>query len=360
MSSVETDLDQYYTPAPVAQRMIEAAAPSNSPLLCVDPTCGSGNLLAACESIFERARCFGLDRDQRAIRVLKRSRPHWTLSVGNLLCNKSLGSTRVLRTLGAVDLLTLNPPFSQSGRKFVEVMYEGEIIRASVAMGYVLRSIDLFRPVQGAIAVVPESLLYSDIDSEARSAIGRSYDLAPLFELCSSTFFGARARTVAVKFGCAVHSAPLNQAPRLKATLDVQLVRGTLPVHLAGFALRGTPFIHSTDLGHLATSTASLRRVTSGGTGRVLGWQLLLPRVGLPKQEYLIPVFIRRDSQLSDCVIALGAGGQAALRQVTEEIAGNWGEFVGLYRGTGARYVTVARLRGWLESRGIEANAKTG
>lgn len=352
VASVVDNLDQYFTPQSVAQRIVETVEPRGDSFLCVDPTCGSGNLLSACEAALPGAVCVGIDRDARVIRNLRRAYPHWRLSVADLLCDRSLKAAAVFRTVERVSLLVLNPPFSQSGRKSLGMAFGGEQFRVSPAMGYVLRSFEVFRPQFGAVAVVPESLLYSDVDREARCAIAAHYSVRELFELRSSTFSGARARTVAVQFlpsaGVAVPSSQEGPSPRHL----LKLVRGCLAVHHALLGHGGTPYIHTTDLAEVVGGGPALRRTRASCKRSVSGWQILLPRVGAPKEPLVNPVFLPQTTELSDCVLGLGADVRV-LNRVANLIRKEWLEFSNLYRGTGARYITVGRLATWFHERGF-------
>lgn len=341
------NLDQYFTPVPVARRLVEAVKLPGKAMSCADPTCGSGNLLTACEDVLEGVSCLGVDRDLRVIRRLRRTYPHWRLSAADLLCDRSMRSTAMHKARQDIDLLALNPPFTQCQRKFVEISFCGAQMRASTAMGYLLRSLDILRPRFGAVAILPESLLYSDIDREARSALATNFQIRELFELRSSAFSGARARTVAVQVF--PYSRTARDLPAVKplAGEELIIVRGSMPFHDVRVGESGIPFIHTTDLLSLATGDRQPAFFSRLENRSVFGWQLLLPRVGLPRQSAVVPVFIRKRSELSDCVIALGAG-LAALEQLTKAIHLNWDSYCGLYRGTGARYITLSRLMDWL------------
>ena len=82
--------------------------------------------------------------------------------------------------------------------------------------------------------------------------------------------------------------------------------------------------------------------------GIVAGSVILIPRVGVPLFESLQPVYLRSTVQLSDCVIALRFHSMKVAISFSTAMTRRWGELVRLYRGTGARYITVARLQGWL------------
>ena len=146
----------------------------------------------------------------------------------------------------ACDLLVLNPPFSMGTRKRVPVESLGRTFRTSVAMAHVLRSLDLFVPKDGAVAIVPESLLFSDIDKQAREYLGLFFTIEVLAELKSSTFRGARANTVVVRLARGRTSS--FPAPSRSLSCNVEVIRGGLPLFDAQTTRNGLSHVHSTDI----------------------------------------------------------------------------------------------------------------
>ncbi len=130
-------------------------------------------------------------------------------------------------------------------------------------------------------------------------------------------------------------------------------VRGGLPVFEARGLSKGIPYIHST----------SIRAVVADGTatgcglvrpiqrGVVAGHVILLPRVGVPQPDLVRPIYLARKTQLSDCVVAIKLSSRHRAETTAKRIRENWSSLIALYRGTGARYVTVARLGDWLARR---------
>lgn len=349
------DLDCYYTPERVAQRILQQACLQRAPEVCADSTCGSGRLLQAANDVFGYVQCIGIDRDRHAIAKLRRSNPNWILAVGDLL-KARLGKSFVSIIPDNVDLLILNPPFSLGNRKSVEISYEGHQLRGSVAMAHLLRSFELFSPREGAIAIVPESLLYSETDAGAREALGARYSLHKIADLQSSTFRGARAHATAIQIAPnRLRESKKDDARGYGYVIYTRLVRGGLQVHAMNESKFGTPFVHSVDIRRLLDQQdiSSLRRTSSSMKGRVEGWTVLIPRVGMPEKELVRPVEISQTVQLSDCVIALQCTSKATAAKLATRIKESWEDFRGIYRGTGARYVTVSRLKEWLASRNV-------
>lgn len=354
---MSTDLDRYYTPEKVAIDILESANIQFTPRVFADSTCGSGRLLDAANTVFGGVECIGLDRDRDAINQLRKTRPNWHLAVADLLGRKDY-IQRFSRNLpNPVDMLLLNPPFSHGNRKSTNISYGTKNIKATVSMAHLLRSLELFNPIHGAIAIVPESLLHSQADEEARNALQTNYSINNIANLKNCTFRGARVNSSVIQLSKGAHISPPYTATNSTDLTSTTLIRGSLPVHLMIAETPGTPFLHSTHIRRIASgeNLDSLPTTTSQAKGRVSGWTLLLPRVGLPDKRSFTVINLRQTVQLSDCVIALIFENEISA-QVTKRIfLENWTTFHELYKGTGARYVTVSRLLEWLASRGVLA-----
>lgn len=350
------DLDKYYTPAAVASKALECAQLASKPIICADTACGSGSLLTAAEDVLEAKYCLGIDSDPNAIRQLRRERPNWRLYVGDLLKRHRAPPTDFPDASYGVDLLVLNPPFSLGPRKYVSIKYLGSQVKCSVAMAHILRSLELFRPNQGAIAVVPESLLYSNTDQHARKLLEKNFSLSELLQLSIYTFKGARVNSSFVQFG-APSGRPnvFVQAPILGDPIPATIVRGGLQMHTFDRSASGTLVIHSTSLKPIAVGgiAAAKERTVVRAKGRISGWMLLLPRVGIPKEEAFRAFYSKEEVQLSDCVIGMRFSTKVAAIGAQQRILAKWKFLIDLYRGTGARYITIDRLADWLYGIGI-------
>lgn len=352
---MHTGLDRYYTPDDVALHAMQMCKPSKAPTICVDSTCGTGRLLDAASNVFQGVQCVGFDRDREAIALLRKRRPDWILSTGDLLSNRSYRTSRVANNKG-VDLLALNPPFSQTEKKSIEIEFDGQVIKSSIAMAYLLRSLTLFKPMCGAVAILPESLLYSEIDSQARSILANTYSSSLIADLKATTFHGARARASIVRYvpGRALIRTIAKKAKAQEHKFPVRLLRGHLPMHLAARHRFGIPLLHTTDLREIvARGTHSHAKFENRSSKLLCGWSVLVPRVGCPTLELIRAVHMASPVQLSDCVIALQCRTRDDARSLAKLIAADWLNFQGMYKGTGARYVTVSKLRDWLHANGI-------
>lgn len=352
-----TDMDRYYTPIELAESILA----SNFHIdvdVCVDSTCGIGNLLSAANNIYGNVQCCGLDRDKNAIAALRRKNPSWKLSATDFMKLKDAKNNLVIDELCGSDLLLLNPPFSHGKKKHVSIKYDGLNIQSSIAMAHILRSLEYFCPRNGAMVIAPESILYSDTDCYARSAINQKYYIKVISELDIKTFSGARVRSTALKIlprKNVIKKIKLIDPKQEKSITNI--IRGALPVHDVRYSYGKTsvPFIHSTDLKNFAQTKTILssKRTCSNRKGRVKGSLILLPRVGLPNKEYIKPLYFQEEIQLSDCVIAISFKTKKNANIGSRLLRDNINELIGLYRGTGARYITITRLQKWLASKSI-------
>ena len=346
-------MDRFYTPDSLASKLMAAI---DSPVVnsCADPNCGHGQLLLSAEAQWPDAECWGLDIDRDAVRRVRRRRPRWIVSVGDLLSPTSIARTKIFRMGDGCDVLLANPPFSMGGDK--GIVRAGVSYRCSVAMAHILAAIELFRPRCAIGAIVPESMLHSELDEAARGELAVAWTLEEVLCVPQATFGGTRAHAALVVLRPANGKDGSDRVLR-KPTAGVaaDVVRGGLPVHQAESASDdGLPFVHSTDLKALASGAYRRRTVRPIGRGCVVGPMLLLPRVGVPSIEQMVPLEFEQPIQMSDCVIGLRFSGWDTATEIARVIRDKSESLVDLYKGTGARYVTVRRIEEWCVSVGIE------
>lgn len=345
------NLDRYYTPEDVAERIVSKYV-SKAPNFCVDTTCGTGRLLDAISKTYKDAQCLGIDKDKAVINNLRKRRPNWHLASTDIFHAYATKIVKKLPIRHSCDLLVINPPFSMGKKKSFEVNYEGDYYSTSLAMAHVLRSFDLFKPNAEALVIVPESLLHSEKDKAARDALTRTFFINDLFSLERKTFSGTSVAAVVVKISKTECTQPLVKLNRYAGSqIKINLTRGGLPVHEHKSHIDGIPYVHTTDIRKIINDgIPSLKVVNPINRGRVNGWAILIPRVGIPKMPLLKLAKFEQELQLSDCVIALHSTSKIKMQTVEARILENWDEFIHLYKGTGARYISLSRLNSWFKN----------
>ena len=349
-------MDRFYTPDRLAATLTDALG-YQSVDSCADPNCGYGQLLLSAEARWPKAQFRGLDIDRRAVHRVRRRRPQWTVSVGDLLSRRSVARTQVVRCGASCDILLANPPFSMGARN--GVLPVGSPYRCSIAMAHIRAAIELFRPRLAVGAIVPESLLYSELDEAARDDLAAEWVIEEVLSVSQATFRGTRAHSSLIVLrpnNDEVGDSGGMPVPE-DGGMDADLVRGGLPVHSALVTPEGgVPFVHSTDLTALANGSYRTKSVFPIGRGCVVGAVILLPRVGVPSIDHIAPLEFGQPIQLSDCVIGLRFSSHDAATRTAQMIRAKAESLVSLYKGTGARYVTVRRIEEWCASVGIEPN----
>ena len=335
------DPDLYYTPEPVASRLASAIT-LTSVKGVVDSNCGSGRLLHAAAKRFPRARCLGIDANGSVLSHLAGSRPDWHLVVGDSL---NPLSWQVFPPF-AIEAAVLNPPFSMGPTRGVLTEFGSTTLKASTSMAHVLSVVRNVEPIEIA-AIVPESWMYSDLDSEARIALASAYDCEILESLSRSTFPGAKANSLMVRLQRKSRSRHRRAIVGTNASDKFRLIRGGLPVFESCDKRGGTPYLHSTDLSTFM-SLNSLRKVSPLSRGLVSGKAILFPRVGRPTVQSVRLIDLKSEVQLSDCVMAITATRVADLAALHHRMISDWSSFQGLFTGTGARFTTVSKVTSWM------------
>ncbi|WP_350594657.1 MULTISPECIES: N-6 DNA methylase [unclassified Pseudoalteromonas] len=349
-------LDRYYTPTQTAESFIKLAGFSDVSSV-LDPTCGKGNLLLAAHKLYKNVELIGFDIDLEAIEFLREKFKSWQLFHADILCDSSISKALLESQIPNSDLLLLNPPFSHFNRKSVSCDFKGATFKCSIAMSYLLRCIEKFKPKQGAIVIIPESVMHSHTDTFARKALQQYFSLNIISSLEKKTFKGARVHSLVISIKPhreRVTSLPTSGLSYSK--LKISLTRGNLPVYklktVSPEQDNAIRFLHSTDLKNLY-QTDEQKFTIKKKTGAISDISLLIPRVGLPKVQN-IPI-TQKDTcyQLSDCLIAISADSRT-LAIVKERLLKHWEDFFELYKGTGARYITLDRLSIFLKKISIE------
>ena len=338
------DPDRYYTPGHVADRVADAVGSESTGRL-IDSSCGSGSLLRAAASRFPTAQCLGIDSDETAIARLASANPRWTLVIGNSLDI----STWIANPDLHADIAVLNPPFSMESRCGHEIAHRGKTLRASTAMAHLVAVVNHASP-RVVSAVLPESWAYSELDWPMRRELAKMYDCEIVERLSNSTFGGARANSLLVRLTRRSRRATSGIGTTLSRSQILSVVRGGLPVFEARRSVYGLPYVHSTALKTINSPDAidRLYRVRQITRGTVAGNVILLPRVGRPTPKAVQLLYLRRTVQLSDCVIAIKSQSKDHLAKLRWKIDDEWASFVDIYRGTGARYTTVANVLRWI------------
>jgi hypothetical protein len=138
----------------------------------------------------------------------------------------------------------------------------------------------------------------------------------------------------------------------------ITLYRGKVQMHMRGGNRKrlSIPLVHSTGLRYGSVNFGQFRTMLTRHT--INGPVILLPRVGKPDKSKVVLYLGRRSFVMSDCVLAIDTCGD--LRRVHSKIVREWGSISKLYKGTGARFLSLADLAERLRVFGFNVKAPEG
>jgi tRNA1(Val) A37 N6-methylase TrmN6 len=340
--------DSHYTPEKLAQKLLSFVSTKNLRTIA-DFCVGNGALLESAQKTWTNATFYGSDISVKAISQLKRSQPHWNLSQCDFTNSKSRSHAKILNnSLNGFDLVLLNPPFSCRGSSSYIVDFEDKTYRVSTSMLFIVESLKYLSKKGFLLAILPISVAYSQKDRLIWNKLVADYKLnileqpsVNLFKDCSPSVMLVSINTNGTKCvsrsqNCLNHSIP-----------KISLFRGKISMYsLNGSSSNGNFLIHSTNLRN--NKVVNLDYRISNKLSRISGPAVLLPRVGLPNPQKISIIKKGETYVLSDCIIGIRTSTNKDAKELLKLLLNYWEKFQELYKGTGAKYITLERLGAYL------------
>jgi len=201
------------------------------------------------------------------------------------------------------------------------------------------------------VAVVPESLLFTEKDRSVRCWLQDRFSME-VVENNRNGFTGARVRTSILRLTRRVAKSAIDDASCADCAWDsplgLKIERGRLPVYLASRRSRrvGVPFVHTTSF--TSGTWEAVFRLDECERDVVNGPGVLVPRVTAPRPRNLVVVRKSERMVLSDCLILIRTGTLRGAQLLRNHLVGDLTRFRAIYRGTGAQFVTLARLEAYI------------
>ena len=353
-------MDSFYTPASIAEKLL-FDVPNAEYGITADFAAGDGALLRAATARFPSTGVVAVDVDRKVVRRLRNRENLWTVLHGDFLDPRSWPKT--LHDLkGSVDLALLNPPFSCRGGTRYSIALPDGTISCSLAMAFLLQTAMFLSPMGTVAFLLPSGASTSQKDENARHWLRSNGHLSMNATYGRGSFEGCYPSVVSgiYRLGRANDRSSVSIVANL--TREWGLTRGTLALHRATTSRNGSRFVHSTCLTDGMLEVGTCRRVRRAGRV-VRGPVILLPRVRTPTSKKVCVHLTDEEIVLSDCVIALTCQTADHARATRELLLKRWTDLAGLYQGTCAKFVTLARLENFLsevsaETRGQWAKAQ--
>ena len=351
-------MDQIYTPLMIAERLISFATCAN-PKFVADFSAGEGSLLAAASNRWPKANLIAADIDERQempLRALEK--------LAGFVCADFLspaGQILLASQIRPIDLIILNPPFSNRGATRYAVDFTEKGITASKAFAFVIQSLKFMSASGQLLAIVPLSCLHSEADKAARRYVEQNYSLETL-DVLKSAFRSHSVQTAIIRISkrqdLASKGVSATSTKRDQLPFSIRIMRGTLsmPDKYSGESDILRPLIHTTCLqnGRVENllSTNQLSRTVSGAV-------VLLPRVGRPNVGKIVQFEPQQPVAISDCVIALQTNPIAFNPQLCRVLISNWQSLSKIYQASCASYTSLKKLSDFLEDLGSECEVVT-
>ena len=363
-------MDSYYTPNEIAKEMVNSIKDLN-PDLIADFAVGNGALLKVASEKWASAKFVANDIDPSVVKELKTNFPSWMTCSRDFFDSQLVLNCRVLSKIKKkVSLILLNPPFSCRGGVVKIVEINGQNIRCSNAMAFLIKAMEFLSEEGQLVAVLPISSLFNEKDQEAWSIIKGMAKVKYHKEYYRQRFSKAIPNTAIVHIKLLPVKARKKklkvisnnpEIPSSYKTSDlgalVYVVRGNTPMfEWENFSdERGNPFIHTSDLksGRVQFS----HRFVSCEPKTIHGPMILIPRVGRPSLEKITLYEERIGVVLSDCVISVLSEDSEVTSKLYAVLRENWQSFKSLYKGTCAPYTTINNVVRMLCNWGYEAVA---
>lgn len=338
-------IDSHYTPPNLADYLVSNIK-KRSVKTVADFCVGEGGLLIAAKKKWNNASFFGNDISKRVTKLLKRKYPEWILGNCDFLDLTSKNRSKLF--INKFDLILLNPPFSCRGSTKKRIIFDDTEFSTSTAMAFFIESIKYLNKNGVLYAILPQSIAYSQKDEKIRNYLYEKYNFIIIneinnqeFEKCSPNIIIAAVNDKSLysnKYSFKQINTKIN---------NLKIFRGNISMHeIKASKKNSLTLIHSTNIKNnkLIDVKINVRKEKS----RIAGPALLICRVGQPDSKKICVIPSKKEYALSDCIIGIKTNTTKDCNILKKLIINNWSSFSNLYKGTGAKYVTIERIKHFL------------
>ncbi len=336
-------IDSYYTDSTLADRLINYLPKDVGVCNVADFCVGGGELLNATLRRYPKAVCTGIDINNDAVDELSILHPEWRILHNDFMDGKSVDAS-IGDTL--FDLIVLNPPFSCKGSKITPVSVSDKEFKVSTSMAFILRSIKYLKPHGVILAILPLSVVYSQKDRNAWNYLKENYNACLLEECERYSFNGCSPGIVLVAINYPHKYVQRESSVKIEMPFSIQLKRGSLSMCNVQASESGQwDLLHTTNLSDNEICNVSTKVNTKS---IVKGPAVLIPRVCNPNVGKIVLITCDKTYAISDCIIALQVLYDKDAEALYKILLADWNNFKMLYKGTGAKYITLERLTSYL------------
>lgn len=325
------------------------------PRTIADFAAGEGGLLENARRLWPDVQVLANDICRKSVRRLERRFPDWKVSCTDFFNRASRRSAKYSVYRGKIDVILLNPPFSQRGGRLWEWVVDDKIVHSGRALAFVSHALEFLSDRGCLLAVLPQSCLVSERDELGWTILKSEHSIEILAEFDRFAFKSARASTYLVRIcrlGERMREANTDSSVRCSGKDASRIVRGKYQMHwLENDEVGRFPLVHTSNLqgGALTLDECQL---CSGKTS-LKGPAVLFPRVGKITPNKIAVIGCTTEFVLSDCVFGIPCENEEEAERIRERIFASWKQFESIFRGTGAPYTTLRRVKSVMEDIGL-------
>ncbi len=311
----------------------------------VDFCVGGGELLRSAQSKWKNVEIYGTDISIDAISLLEEKHPDWKVEYCDFIDENSRINCKILEDR-RFDLILLNPPFTCKGSTIHKAKFEGVDYNVSTAMLFLLESISYLTSNGIIYAILPISVAYSQKDSKIWNVLEQKYNLTILEERDKQYFKDCYPPNIII---VSLNDFRFKKKKDIRKPIELSvkietIIRGQLSMNeIIEDSTSAKLLIHSTNLRNNQIVDASFKVKTNNQL--IYGPGVVIHRVGNPKPTKICTLKKSEKYVLSDCLIFIKTVTQLDANELKKYIILNWSSFEKLYKGTGAKYITLNRLK---------------
>jgi tRNA1(Val) A37 N6-methylase TrmN6 len=306
---------------------------------------GGGELLRSAQARWKNIDLFGIDICQNAISKLEKDHPDWNVECCDFLNEKSLSTCSFLDGK-SFDLILLNPPFTCKGSTKHRIEFDSINFNVSTAMQFLLKSIRFLSPNGILVAILPISAAYSQKDLMIWKYLEQKFHLTVLEERDKQYFKACYPPNIVI---VSLNDFSLHRKVSSKnlETINFEIesiIRGRLSMHeIIEDTNSGKFLIHTTNL--IENEIVSAYCQIKNDIPLINGPGVLIQRVGSPLPTKICLLKKSDKYIISDCLIFIKTPKVEDAKKLKSFIFSNWQSFQNMYKGTGAKYITIDRLK---------------
>ena len=338
-------LDSFYTPTILAQRLVNYITVTNVSK-AIDFCIGDGDLLRAVIERYNNVQIYGTDVDNDAIQKLSVEFPNWSLHKCDFKNDESVNQVPFLEK-SEFDLIMLNPPFTCKGSVVESIIFKNNFFKVSTAMYFLLKALHFLSSIGGLYAILPISSIYSQKDRAAWEYLRRTYNVCILEEPTRISFSNKCSPNIALVYvgNYEYKKQEIVEYKDYSSLPVTDIIRGCIRMQNLNISNNkdAVKLIHTTNIknGRLT----NLRTIKPSNSITISGHGVVIPRVCNPSPSKIAILDGAENYYLSDCVIVLRTNTKDNAREIRKYILTNWNDFKRIYKGTGAQYTTIERLK---------------